>query len=281
MEAREFARRVVADLPNLVSLFLFFSVTALLFRSVQFALLVTASLGFHELGHAAVLAWYGLDWRISFGVVGAWTWSPLAARERLSHLANALVHLGGPAFSLLLALMAIGLHTVWQPGDQHLLILASFSAQVGFLNLLPLGALTDGGKIIRRMVLSLDRPHRALTVFIPLLATVLLLVLDTIVHSQDGKSMQFLLGLVLIGSWMASSMLIEAQRNGRLTPGFANSDRDMPVGQVYFMVLVMWDLLVLGLIILAATPFWLTPEYVFGSLRNVVALLHLIQRMVL
>jgi len=281
MEARGFTRRVVDDLPNLLSLLAFFLITALLFRSVQFALIVTASLGFHELGHAAALAWYRLDWRISFGVVGAWTWSPLKARERLSHLENVIIHLGGPLFSLLLALLAMGLHAAWRPGDQHLLILANFSAQVGFLNLLPLTPLTDGGKIIRRMIDSLDRPRQALTVLLPVLVTVLLLTIDALVHLQDGISVPFLLGLLLVGLWMTSSLLIESKRIVRSQPRTNSSDRLMAAGQVYFLVLVMWDLLVLGIIISAATPFWLTPEYLFGTLRNVAAFLHLLQWMML
>jgi hypothetical protein len=281
MEARGFTRRAAADLPNLISLLVFFSVTALLFRSVQFALLVTASLGFHELGHAAALAWYGLDSRISFGFIGAWTWSPRQARERLSQFSNALIHLSGPVFSLLLALMAMGLQAAWRPGDQHLLTLASFSAQVGLLNLLPFGPLTDGGKIVRRMIVSLDRPHQALSVFLPLLATVLLLLVDGFAHFQDGQPVPFFLGLLLMGLWMASSMLIEFCRYTRFDPLSLPAGSPMASGEVYLLVLVMWALLVLGLMISAATPFWLTPEPLVGSLRNVVVLLHLIQRVIL
>lgn len=281
MEARALARRMVADLPNLFSLLIFFTVTALLFRSVQFALLVTASLGFHELGHAAALAWYRLDWRISFGLVGAWTWSPLPERERLSHFENVIIHLGGPLFSLLLALLAMGLHSFWRPADQHLLTLANFSAQVGFLNLLPLVSLTDGGKVIRRMVYSIDRPRRALTILLPLLATALLLTVDALVHLRDGIPLPFLLGLLLVGLWIAASLLIESRRDHSSETTYLTRGRPMTSGQVYFLVLVMWDLLVSSLIISAATPFWLTPEYVLGSLRNVMALLHLIQRIAL
>jgi Zn-dependent protease len=281
MEASGFTRRVVNELPDLISLMTFFGVTALLFRSLQFALLVTASLGFHELGHALMLSRYGVEWRISFGVVGALTWSPLPARERLSHLANALIHLSGPSFSLLLALLAMSLQVIWKPGDQHLLTLANFSAQVGFLNLLPIGPLTDGGKIIQRMILPLDRTRRAWIIMLPLLATVLMLTIDGLVHLQDGKSIPFFLSLLLVGLWMASSMLIESRWNSRSQPVLIDSGRPMTAGQVYFLVLVMWDLLVLSLIITAATPFWLTPEYLLGSLRNVVALLQWIGQMVL
>lgn len=274
-------QRAGDDLPNLLSLLIFFGATALIFRSPQFALVVTASLGFHELGHAAALAWRGLEWRIHFGLVGAWTWSPRTERERLSHLANAIIHLGGPLFSLLFALLALGLQAIWKPADHHLLTLANFSAQVGFLNLLPLGSLTDGGKIVRRMIASVDGSRRAWAVMLPMVVTALMLVLYALVqlpHLSGENPVPFLLSLLLVGLWMASSLLIEAKRVGRRNdaPG-----EPMTAGQVYFLLLVMWDLLVLGLIITAATPFWLTPEYVLGSLRNLVAVLGLLHRVAL
>ena len=157
MESRGILQRAWADMPNLLSLLVFFGATGLIFRSLEFALVVTASLGFHELGHAAMLAWYGLDWRHHLRDCGRWTWSPQPDRERLTQFANVMIHLSGPLFSFLLALLALGVQAAWQPQDRHLLILASFSAQVGFLNLLPLGPLTDGGKIVQRMMASLGR----------------------------------------------------------------------------------------------------------------------------
>ncbi len=244
---------------------------------------MTASLGFHELGHAAALAWYGLDWHISFGLVGAWTWSSLAERQRLSQIANALIHLSGPFFSLLLALIALGLQVTWQPADRHLLTLASFSAQVGFLNLLPLGGLTDGGKIVRRMIASLDGTRRKRIVLLPVIVTALMLAIYGLVespHLRSAESPHFLLGLLLLGIWMASSLVIESRRAARANPEAAHVLSPMTSGEVYFLTLVILDLLLLGLIITAATPFWLAPEYILGSLRNLVALLHFIQRFV-
>lgn len=278
------ARRAVHDLPNLLSLLAFFSATALIFRSVQFALIVTASLGFHELGHAAALAWYGLDWRITFGVVGAWTSSSLPAREKLSHLANTLIHLGGPSFSFLLALAALGLQAALQPADRHLLILASFSGQVGFLNLIPLGGLTDGGKVLRRISASLGSKRRAPIVLLPVILTALMLAVYFLIespHLQGAESTQFLLGLLLLGIWMANSLLLELRRAVRSNLKALDSGKKMTNGEVAFLVLVMWDLLALGLVIIAATPFWLAPEYVIGSLRNIVAIFHLIERIAL
>jgi hypothetical protein len=291
MEVRLFARRAVADLPNLFSLLVFFAVTALIFRSVQFALVVTASLGFHELGHAAALAWYGLDWRISFGVVGAWTWSPLAERQRLSHLANSIIHLSGPFFSLLLALLALGIQAIWQPPDRHLVTLASFSAQVGFINLLPLGPLSDGGKIVRRMMVSLNGSKKTKTILLPVSISVLMLVLYGLVilpelHAPAARASQltpFLLELLLVGVWMTGSLLIESRRAALLIPqtGESPPESRMTPGEVSYLILVIWDLLVVALVISAATPFWLAPEYLLGSLRNVMTLLILLHRIAL
>ena len=292
------ARRAWEDIPNLLSLLVFFTVTALLFRSLEFALIVTASLGFHELGHAVALTYLGLEWRITFGWVGAWTWSPSAQRARLSQFANAFVHLAGPFFSLLLALVALALQALWQPGgsssgNNHLLILANFSAQVGVINLLPFGSLTDGGKIVQRITESLDRASRPWVVLLPLLVSALMLVLYSLVElprqgAQAGAP--FLLGLLLVGFWLASSLAISA-RTGSASAAAASAtaasataaaapahrlDRRMTALQVFFLILLVWDLLVLGLILSASTPFWLSPEYLMGSLRNVVDVLILL-----
>jgi hypothetical protein len=281
---RMFARaaaRAKEDLPNLVSLLVFCGATALIFRSWEFALIVTASLGFHELGHAAALSYYRLGWRISFGPVGAMTWSHRRERAQLSHLGNAYVHLAGPFFSLLLALIALGLNALWQPESSHLLVLANFSAQVGFLNLLPLGLITDGGKIFRRMVVSLDGKPRQWAVVMPVAATVFMLTLYTLVEVNRQPPVEatpFLLGLLLVGLWMAGGLFIESTR---LSNADQAPSQPMTPRQVYIFVLLVWDILVFYLIVIAVTPFWLTPEYLLGSLQNVTALLDLLVRLFL
>jgi hypothetical protein len=270
------AARAWQDLPNLFSLLIFFGVTALLFRSLDFALVVTASLGFHEIGHAGAISWCGLRWRITFGLVGAWTWSPGEERARLSELANVAIHLAGPLFSLLLALMAFSLHQFWQPQDRRLLILANFSAQVGFINLLPFGGLTDGGKVVRRLVNSLDKKKTWLIVVLPVAVTALMLVLYTLVQSPHLSMSQlapFLLGLLLIGLWLAGSLFLETWMSAR-----RGNKADLPVSQpitprqAYFIILVTWDFLALLLILISTTPFWLEPQYILGYLKNLFAL---------
>ncbi len=269
------------EIINLLSLLAFFAITALLFRSIPFALVVTASLGFHELGHAMAIGKLGLEWRICFGLPGAWTWSPLKERARLPQFTNAGVHMAGPFFSLLLAVIALALHNVWQPESFHLLILANFSAQIGFLNLLPLGGLTDGGKVIRRAVASLDDRHRGLAAVLPVAITgvmVLLYALAELPHTRatTDSAVLVLLGLLLVGVWIAAGVLLEVTGSpgGKVDPLAAG--KPMTPREGYFLILVMWNMLMMLLLLIAATPFWLMPEFVMGSLWNVVDLLRFI-----
>ena len=262
-------QRAKADLPNLISLLVFFGITTLLFRSVEFALVVTASLGFHELGHAAALAWQHLDFRIAFGLVGAWTWSSSEERARLSHFSNTIIHLGGPLFSLFLALTAVGLHAAWRPASEHLLILANFSAQVGFFNLLPLGNLTDGGKAVRRVSIGLSGVLRMRAVILLFLLTVGMLVIYALV-ALPGLSIEtarsFLLSLVLVGFWLASSLLIQTRHPEPVAP---STFRPIRPQQVFLLILLIWDILTFCLVVMSATPFWLAPQYVQGYIANV------------
>lgn len=260
------------ELLSLSSLLLFFTVTALLFRSIEFALVVTASLGAHELGHAAMLARFKLEYRIGFGLVGAWTWSLSRERARLSEFSNAAIHLAGPLFSLLLAMLALGLNHIWQPDSHHLLVLANFSAQIGFLNLLPLGSLTDGGKTVRRMIRSLPVETRRRAVFLPFYLTALMLLLYALVElsgGEQGLTSRIILGLLLVGTWLSASIFYEARRAGN---ELSSPARAMNAPQVFVLTLFIWNLLLLFLIVMSASLFWLAPEYVLGALQNITAL---------
>ncbi|MBE0695784.1 MAG: hypothetical protein IH586_02570 [Anaerolineaceae bacterium] len=284
MNFRELSLRLVAlakaDLLNFFSLLVFFCATTILFRSVEFALVVAASLGFHELGHAAALAWLHLDFRIQFGLVGAWTWSSSAERAQLSHFTNTIIHLAGPLFSLLLALAAVGLHVIWRPDSGHLLILANFSAQVGFFNLLPLGPLTDGGKALRRVSAALEGTLRLRAVLLLIVVTVGMLVMYGLVvlpeiSVETGRS--FLFSLVLVGFWLASSLLIQTLHPEPETP--------LPIQpikphQVYLLILLIWDILTFCLVVMSATPFWLAPQYVRGYIDNITWVVTLVARIV-
>lgn len=277
MDERAAGRVGWGELPNLLSLLLFLGGTAFIFRNLEFGLIVTACLGFHELGHAAALWWYGLEYRISFGWVGAWTWSPLQDRQRLSHLQNVIIHLAGPLASVLLAGIALYLWQFFPTTGHHLGILANFSAQVGLLNLLPLGAVTDGGKILRRLVLSLDGAGRAAMVMLPTGAAGLVLVaynlmaLPGVTGARPDSS--YLLSVAVIGLWIGCSLFFEGRR-----PAFAEVDpnRRATPWQAFGFITGIWGLILVGMAITTTTPFWLAPEYVMGTLTNVMAVLHLL-----
>jgi hypothetical protein len=117
-----------------------------------------------------------------------------------------------------------------------------------------------------------------------LLVTVFMLAVYGLIeapHLSGAESTPFFLGLLLVGAWMAGSMLIESRLAARTGQTVHSPGNPMTTGQVAFLLLVLWDFLVLGLILTAATPFWLAPEYVMGSLRNVAAILQLLQRLAL
>jgi hypothetical protein len=225
-------RRVRDDLAGLFSLLIFLVVTAVLFRSWELALLVTASLGFHEMGHALALGWYRLDYRIHFGVVGAYTWSRLPQRAGLSHKRNSYVHLAGPLFSLVLALAALALHRLWQPESRHLLVLANFSAQTGFINLLPLGDLTDGGKVLRRMASSARRRRERLAILALGTAALVgpLLASAWPVWRWGWSALpEAAAGFVLIGFWLAASLLLELRRGAGAAAEEQPAAENLPV----------------------------------------------------
>lgn len=276
LAAKELAGRAFDDLLNFLSLLMFFSVTAVLFRSIEFALIVTASLGFHELGHAVLIAFYRLKWRITFGFVGAWTWSPAAGRSKLSNMANSTIHLAGPLFSLLLGLGALGMAALSPFEDSHLLLLANFSAQVAILNLIPLGAFTDGGKVVQRIIAPLTGIERLLAAGFPLLVTLLLMGISGLVGQPFDHQNQlgaFWLGMLLVGAWMACSFLLEAHRS---RPEMVPVRLQLNRAQGYILWLLIWLLLVLALWIAESSPFWLSPKYVIGCLRNIADVLALL-----
>lgn len=266
-------RQAAGKVRGIYSLLAFLFITALIFRSFEFALIVTASLGLHQLGHAGALAFYGLDWRISFGVIGAYTWSPLRERTALSQLQNTSIHLAGPFMSLVLAILALAAHKLFQPEGQALLVLANFSAQVGFLNLLPAGSLTDGGKICNKLVQSLDISGRKWAVAIPTLAALPLLVIYALVAAlriEPGGSRIFMFGLMLLAAWLGCSLLLEALATARraVKPVPPVVSRPMNTRQAYAFLIILWDMLLLYMIVIEATPFWLAPDYMLGLLQN-------------
>ncbi len=126
--------------------------------------------------------------------------------------------------------------------------------------------------------------RKARIIILPVFVSLVMLVIYGLIeapHLTGAESEPFLLGLLLVGTWLASSLWIASRWAARDPLAVPRSASPMSTGEVYFLILVVWDLLAIGLIITAATPFWLTPEYVLGSLRNLAAVLHLIHRLVL
>jgi low affinity Fe/Cu permease len=267
------ARRVKEDLPNLFSLLAFLCITALLFRSWEFAFIVTASLGFHELGHVAALAWFRMEGRIHFGWAGAWTWSPLKERMRLSQLANVYIHMAGPFFSILLCFIALFVYTYCLPESHYLLILANFSAHICLLNLLPLGNLTDGGKILRRVMASLAVKQRQWAVILPIAITAVVVVMYTLLegaffHTKFSAIMTP--GLVVIGYWMMTCMFFESTRTrGNEVEQKNSAPKAMTPKESGVVIALMWDMLAVSLILIATTPYWLQANYVVGTIQNI------------
>jgi hypothetical protein len=134
----------------------FVSCIAFVFQSLELAILLTATLGIHELGHVFAVSRFGIDWQVGFGIVGAWTSTPTDRRIALSHFANAVIHLSGPLFNLLYALLSVGIHWILGLNNDYWLRAANLSATIGLLNVLPIGRTSDGGKVIERIFSSLD-----------------------------------------------------------------------------------------------------------------------------
>ncbi|MGD8627371.1 MAG: CPBP family intramembrane metalloprotease [Anaerolineae bacterium] len=226
----------------------------LFFQSWQIALLFTLSLGLHEIGHALVAWALGLELEVGFGPLGAWMRTPLKQRRALGHFTNSLIHLAGPLLSLGLAIAALLLSgLVRDPASgEALLRVANFNALLCVLNLLPLGDLSDGGKLVRRIFASAPESFEpgllAMSGAAPLVAAWILLTIRL--------NWEAILALVIIVFWFALSMLAQSRRDD---PAEARSSRAMSRRQAGIVTSVFVAALVLGTILVLLTPFWLTP----------------------
>jgi hypothetical protein len=248
---------VKREMRGLLSASLFALGVAFIFQSWEIALILTASLGFHELGHIIMIWRYGIEWEMGFAAIGAWTRTPLEKRQRLNHFSNSLIHLSGPLFSLLFAITAIVLYFVIARGPERIywLRLANLNALLSLFNFMPLGSLSDGGKFIRRMFASLTEAEekRLLLLFLPTLITWgdLLLKLD----------LARAFSLVTILLWLLISMLAEGAQDD---PAEAYSPKAMTrqqAGVLLSLVIISY----LGcMVILVITPFWLTGDHVLN-----------------
>jgi hypothetical protein len=241
-------------LRSLVSIVLFALVVAILFYSWQLAWLVTAGLAFHELGHVLVIWALGIEWEIGFSGIGAWTRTPLEARQRLNHFWNSVIHLAGPVFSLLLAVVAVLIHVVALPAEDYWLRLANFNALLVVLNLLPLGELSDGGKLVRRLFASVPEKleERMLYVvgLVPLLFVMVVLSVNLRWH--------VVLAMLVVVVWFVINVMVARRQDN---PAEAGSSRAMSGEHAFRLLIAALGAFIGGIIVILITPLWLTRQH--------------------
>jgi hypothetical protein len=255
------------EIRGLLSLLAFVLSVAFIFQSLEVAILVTAALGIHELGHVLAISLFGIDWQLGFSIGGAWTSTPRDERAALSHFANAIIHLAGPLFNLFYALLALGIHRALGLNRDYWLRVANLSATIGLLNVLPIGRVSDGGKVIERTFSSLNDEAERWLLPAPILWLFSLLWLVIITPSNWIGIWAF----ALIGLWFVIGMLRESMRDD---PADATSSRAMTRNQGFLLVSYMVVLLLVSTAIVLSTPLWLTEGHVFrmvgGLARTVV-----------
>jgi hypothetical protein len=254
------------DIRGLGSALLFAVCVAFLFQSVELALLITACLGVHELGHIFFLYKSGVDWEVRFGIAGAQVITPLRDRLALGHFKNSMIHLAGPLFSLLYALLALGIHIVAQPPTDYWLRLSNFSAMTCLLNTLPIGGLSDGGKFVKKLFASLQ--ERSEKTFLWALAAGSLSLLWIIFVTQ-GELIR-LASTILIGLWFYTHILVESWRDD---PADAQSPQAMTTFQAAVLFSGLAGLLLVSTAIVMLTPLWLTREHVLNMVSGQLTLL--------
>lgn len=240
------------EIRGIISALVFALTVAFILRSWQTALVITLSLLFHELGHGLAVSSFGIDWELGFSPLGAWTKTPLRARQALTYFSNSLIHLAGPFFSLLLALTCVIIYLLPVTNSRDFwLTLANFNALVCVLNLLPMGKLTDGGKFVRKLFRFANNQlkQRLLTLVggLPLAFMVAVLV-----YQLDWARLVSLLTIVL---WFVLTMLVQSKSDTG-QPG--DSQKAMTAPQARELLSGMILMLLLGMVIVTLTPFWLT-----------------------
>ena len=244
-------------LQTLSSIALFAVAVAILFYSWQLAWMLTGALAFHELGHVLVIWALGIDWQIGFSSVGAWTRTPLHARRRLNHFWNSLIHLTGPLFSLLLALVSFAIHLVVRPDQDYWLRLTNLNALLAVLNLLPLGELSDGGKLVRRLFASVpasvEEKMLCAVGLVPLAFALVVLSLSLEWHIA--------LAMLVIVVWFVINIIAARRRDD---PASASCPRAMSAGEAYALLGAALVTFVGGIVLVLLTPFWLTEQHVLN-----------------
>lgn len=234
---------------------------AFVFQSWEIAILITAALGIHELGHIFVISLFGIEWTTGFSISGAWTSTPKDERRGLNHFVNAVIHLTGPLFNLLYAFLALSIPWALGLNRNYWLRVANLSATVGLINLLPIGRVSDGGKVIYRIFSSLDARNERWLLPAPILWLLSLLWLVVVTpYSWIGT-----LTLGLIGIWFVVGLLRESLRDD---PTEAASSQAMTRNQGFLLISYVVILSLTSTAIILSTPLWLTEDHVFGMVRG-------------
>lgn len=259
-------------LRSLIVIVVMVIITMALFRSWQLALLVTAALMVHELGHILAAASMGVRWELILNPFGLGTLTLLHERRRLSQLQNAMIHLSGPGFSLLLALIAMlfGIVLEGSAVDSPWRELANLSALLAVVNILPIGGISDGGRYLKRLYASLPEqlePPTVLGLLIGLLSAVAIL-------RQIGVEDTSLLIMSLMGFWLVVHMLFEAQRDD---PAEAASDQAMSFWEALLSLILMLSILLVSSLVLLESPFWLKLHNLVGIASGLVDSLTFLQ----
>jgi hypothetical protein len=270
-EALTLNSRLNSTMRGLISAAVFALGLSFMFQSWDIALVITLSLGFHELGHILVIQAMGVKWEFGFSYMGAWTRTPLKTREAIGHFGNSLIHLAGPLFSFLLSVIAIAVYLI---GDRSIhsffwIRLANFSVLLAITNLLPIGAMSDGGKFLRRLSASFTHQDRV-RYFI--LAIQLFVVFSE--HFKEFNSARTI-SLAIFALWFFAGFLMNLKSETTEAPDSGSmTQRQAGILFSFMMMLILYSYLVTVL-----TPFWLTEEDVLHVLyaieRNAIAFLRL------
>lgn len=253
------------EIRGVVSIVLFLAATAVLFQDWQFSLLILSGLLVHELGHILAVHYFGIPWQLHFDWLGIGTETPVEARRRLSDYHNSLIHLAGPFFNLAFAALALGVNALLGEagGSDYWLRLASFNALTGFINILPIGSVSDGGKFIQRVFSSLDDRSGvdllwSLAVWLVSLAWML------VVSRMDN----LLAGVLLVvGLWLLLTMLVESvqDKSEQLPP---RPSQTMKTWQAGWLLAAMIATLLFSAMILLQTPFWINEAVVYRMVEG-------------
>jgi Zn-dependent protease len=236
-------------------------IVAVLFWSPETSLFFVSSLGFHEMGHMLPILMLGIPAYLTVTIWGVATVSDSNGRSRLSEFHNGLIHLGGPAFNFVFALVALYLYNNAAGTNEYWLRLANTNALIGFVNILVLGHASDGGKFFRRLYSSMSETLDNLVVIIVSVVSIGVL---AIVAIEKGPAS--VVWLMFIAGWIVFSMFqADGQDDHSEIPTRAMNIVEQAVSLVLYFGL--WYAL---LTIFIRTPFMITHDQAIHILENMI-----------